>query len=179
MDCPPVSPGGGSEVPEALLEPGVGAGLTGSPWCRWAAHRERARGGAKPGGAGRESGRGGDGGRSQLCSGDPHCGWEGTGSMAGGGGGGGGGGAPGGGRGGVPRCPLGGRRGGLERPLRALLGPQGSASSGRGGGVRTTGQGTGTAWSREPRSPPSVGTTWRSQKGLAFGLKALTAPPLC
>ena len=62
---------------------------------------------------------------------------------------------------------------------RALLGPQGSASSGRGGGVRTTGQGTGTAWSREPRSPPSVGTTWRSQKGLAFGLKALTAPPLC
>ena len=24
MDCPPVSPGGGSEVPEALLEPGVG-----------------------------------------------------------------------------------------------------------------------------------------------------------
>ena len=25
MDCPPVSPGGGSEVPEALLEPGVGA----------------------------------------------------------------------------------------------------------------------------------------------------------
>ena len=25
-------PGGGSEVPEALLEPGVGAGLTGSPW---------------------------------------------------------------------------------------------------------------------------------------------------
>ena len=29
MDCPPVSPGGGSEVPEALLEPGLGAGLTG------------------------------------------------------------------------------------------------------------------------------------------------------
>ena len=29
------------------------------------------------------TGRGGDGGRSQLCSGDPHCGWEGTGSMAG------------------------------------------------------------------------------------------------
>src|SRR5574337_986726 len=176
---------------------------------------QRARGGAKPGGAGREPGRGGDGGRSQLCSGDPHCGWEGTGSMAGagrrgagvgswrgggrargggggppgggggpggwggGGGGGGGGAARGGGGGGLPRCPLGGRRGGWERPLRALLGPQGSASSGRGGGVRTTGQGTGTAWSREPRSPPSVGTTCRSQKGLAFGLKALTAPPLC
>ena len=31
------------------------------------------------GGAGREPGRGGDGGRSQLCSGDPHFGWEGTG----------------------------------------------------------------------------------------------------
>ena len=30
-----------------------------------------------------------------------------------------------------------------------------------------------------PRSPPSVGTTWWSQKGLALGLKALTAPPLC
>src|SRR5574337_781181 len=87
--------------------------------------------------------------------------------------------APGGGGGGLPRRPLGGRRGGWERPLRALLGPQGSASSGRGGGVRTTGQGTGTAWSREPRSPASVGTTWRSQKGLALGLKALTAPPLC
>src|SRR5574337_595154 len=141
MDCLPVSPGGGSEVPEALLEPGVGAGLTGSPWT--------------PPGGGEAPG----GGRGR--------------------GGGGGGGAPGGGRGGVPRCPLGGRRGGLERPLRALLCPQGSASSGRGGGVRTTGQGTGTAWSREPRSPPSVGTTWRSQKGLAFGLKALTAPPLC
>ena len=39
--------------------------------------------------------------------------------------------------------------------------------------------GNSSAWSREPRSPPSVGTTWRSQKGLAFGLKALTAPPLC
>ena len=37
----------------------------------------------KPGGAGRESGRGGDGRRSQLCSGDPHCGWEGTASVAG------------------------------------------------------------------------------------------------
>ena len=31
--------------------------------------------------------------------------------------------------------------------LKQLLGPQGSASSGRSGGVRTTGQGTGTAWS--------------------------------
>src|SRR5574339_359700 len=128
MDCPPVSPGGGSEVPEALLEPGVGAGLTWSPWCRWAAHRERARGGAKPGGAGRESGRGGDGGRSQLCSGDPHCGWEGTGSVAGAGrrgagvgcgGGGGGGGGPGGPPGSPPRAGKarggGGGRGGAGR----------------------------------------------------------------
>src|SRR5574338_707499 len=57
--------------------------------------------------------------------------------------------APGGAGGGLPRGPLGGRRGGWERPLRALLGPQGSASSGRGGGVRTTGQGTGTARSEE------------------------------
>src|SRR5574340_921156 len=144
----------------------------------WAARRERARGGAKPGGAGREPGRGGDGGRSQLCSGDPHCGWEGTGSMAGAGRRGGGAG-PGGGGGRASPLSSRGSRGGWERPLRALLGPQGSASSGRSGGLRTTGQGTGTAWSREPRSPPSVGTTWRSQKGLAFGLKALTAPPLC
>ena len=30
MDCPPVSPGGGSELPEALLEPGVGAGSPGA-----------------------------------------------------------------------------------------------------------------------------------------------------
>ena len=31
MDCPPVSPGGGSEVPEALLEPGVGGGAHREP----------------------------------------------------------------------------------------------------------------------------------------------------
>ena len=30
MDCPPVSPGGGSEVPEALLEPGWGRGSPGA-----------------------------------------------------------------------------------------------------------------------------------------------------
>ena len=58
----------------------VGAGMAGGSADAAAVLR---RGGAKPGGAGRESGRGGDGGRSQLCSGDPHCGWEGTGSMAG------------------------------------------------------------------------------------------------
>ena len=62
------------------------------------------------------------------------------------------------GGGGLPSCALWGRQCGWARPVRELLGPQGSASSGRSGGVRTTGQGTGTAWSREPRIPPSVGT---------------------
>src|SRR5574339_534850 len=172
MDCPPVSPGG-ERGPRG--SPGTGRG--------GGAHREPvvkvgSAPGARPGRG--EAGRRGSGIGS----------WRGWGAVPvvlrgsplrlgrhrehGRGGA-----ARGGGGGGLPRCPLGGRRGGCERPLRALLGPQGSASSGRGGGVRTTGQGTGTAWSREPRSPPSVGTTWRSQKGLAFGLKALTAPPLC
>ena len=36
--------------------------------------------------------------------------------------------------------------------------PQGSTSSGCSGGLRATGQRTGTAWSREPCIPPSVGT---------------------
>ena len=106
------------------------------------------------------------GGRSQLCSRGRHCGWERAGSAAGAGltlAARGGvrsrlGSAPGGGGGGLPSCALGGRHCGWARPFRALLGPQGSASSGRSGGVRTTGQGTGTAWSREPRIPPSVGT---------------------
>ena len=31
MDCPPVSPGRGRELPEALLEPGVGAGAHREP----------------------------------------------------------------------------------------------------------------------------------------------------
>ena len=48
---------GPGEVREPLLEPGVGTGLTGSHWWKWAMHRERARGGAIPGGAGRGSGR--------------------------------------------------------------------------------------------------------------------------
>ena len=30
--CPPVSPGGSSEVGVPLLEPGMGVGLTGSLW---------------------------------------------------------------------------------------------------------------------------------------------------
>ena len=46
----------------------------------------------------------------------------------------------------------------LKIPWTYEPGTQGSASSGHSGGVRTTGQGTGTAWSREPLIPPSVGT---------------------
>ena len=46
----------------------------------------------------------------------------------------------------------------LGTPIRPLLGPQGSPSHGCSGGLRTTGKGTGTAWSREPSIPPSVGT---------------------
>ena len=37
-------------IREPLLEPGMGTGLTGSPWWKWATRRERARGGAIPGG---------------------------------------------------------------------------------------------------------------------------------
>src|SRR5574339_647618 len=70
MDCPPVSPGGGSEVPEALLEPGVGAGLTGSPG---------GRGGGGGGGGG--GGLGGGGGEGfpvvlsgvAVAAGNAHC----------------------------------------------------------------------------------------------------------
>ena len=62
------------------------------------------------------------------------------------------------GRGGVPSCALGGCNCGWERPFRLLLGPQGSPSRGCSGGLQTTGKGTGTAWSREPSIPPSVGT---------------------
>ena len=100
------------------------------------------------------------GGRSQLCSRGRHCGWERAGSAAGAGltlaerGGVG----SRGGWGGVPSCALGGCNCGWERPFRPLLGPQGSPSHGCSGGLRTTGKGTGTAWSREPSIPPSVGT---------------------
>ena len=65
-----------------------------------------------------------------------------------------------------------------------FLGPHRLASSQRSGGVRATGKGTGTRWSREPRFPPSLlaqsrsPLTWRSRKGLAFGVKAFTALPL-
>src|SRR5574341_1281989 len=145
MDCPPVSPGGGSEVPEALLEPGVGAGLTGSPCCRWAARRERARGGAKPRGAGREPGRGGDGGRSQLCSGDPHCGWEGTGSMAGAG---------------RRGAGVGSWRG--RRRLRAGRPPGGGDARGAGGGGGGGGGGVGGGGGGGRASPlSSRGSPWR------------------
>ena len=92
----------------------------GSP-LRLGTRRERGRGGANPGGAGRGSSHWG--------------GW-----------------------GGVPSCTLRGCNCGWERPFRPPLGPQGSPSRGSSGGLRTTGKGTGTAWSREPSIPPSVGT---------------------
>ena len=60
--------------------------------------------------------------------------------------------------GGLSRCAVGGRHCGWECPFRELLDPQGSASIGHSGGVRNTGKGTGTAWSREPCIPPCVGT---------------------
>ena len=130
--------------------------------------RERSQGGVNLGCTGRDSARCGWVVGPCCAPGGRQCGWEPTGSPAGPGRnlavrGGVGfhshwGSAPGGGGGGLPSCALGGRHCGWARPFRALLGPQGSASSGRSGGVRTTGQGTGTAWSREPRIPPSVGT---------------------
>ena len=109
-------------------------------------HRERAKGGAKTGGAGRGSNWGGL--RGPCCAlGGRHCGWELTESAPGAGivscwGGGGG-----------PSYALGGCHCGWESPFRVLLGPPGSASSGWSGGVQNTGKGTGTAWSREPRTP--------------------------
>ena len=66
--------------------------------------------------------------------------------------------APGRGGGGLSRCAVGGRHCGWECPFHELLDPQGSASIGHSGGVRNTGKGTGTAWSREPCIPPCVGT---------------------
>ena len=57
------------------------------------------------------------------------------------------------GGGGFPVVLSGGRHCGWERPFHALLGPHGWASSEGTGGARTTGKGTGTAWSREPRIP--------------------------
>ena len=103
-----------------------------------------------------------------MCSRGRHCGWERAGSAAGAGltlaeRGGVGvrsqrGSAPGGVGGGLSRCAVGGRHCGWECPFRELLDPQGSASIGHSGGVRNTGKGTGTAWSREPCIPPCVGT---------------------
>ena len=109
-------------------------------------HRERTKGRAKMSGAGRGSNWGGLWG--PCCAlGSRHCGWELTESTPGAGfvscrGGGGG-----------PSYALGGCHCGWESPFRVLLGPPGLASSGWSGGVRTTGKGTGTAWSREPRTP--------------------------
>ena len=88
-------------------------------------------------------------------------------------------------RAGGPRCALRGRHCGWECPFHAHLGPQQSASREQSGGVQTTGKGTGTRWIREPCIPPSLLTqswsplTQRSRKGLAFGVKALTALPVC
>ena len=91
----------------------------------------------------------------------------------------------------APRLWVLGLRGchcGRECPFSGLLGPHRSASSERSGEVRTTGKGTGaggTGWSREPHIPPSLlaqsrsPLTWRSQKGLAIGVKAFTTLPLC
>ena len=77
-------------------------------------------------------------------------------------------------------CALRGSHCSWEGPFRALLGPQGSASSEQSGGVRTTGKGTEIRWSRELRILPSLlaqsrsPLTWWSRKGLAFGVKAFT-----
>ena len=130
--------------------------------------RERTRGGLNPGCAGRDSDGCGWRVGPSCAPGGRHCCWEPAGSAAGAGrtlaarGEGWGPVAAGvGSWRGWGRASLlcsRGRHCGWARPFRALLGPQGSASSGRSGGVRTTGQGTGTAWSREPRIPPSVGT---------------------
>ena len=49
----------------------MGTGLTRSPWWKWATRRERARGGAIPGGAGRGSGREGVGAVTVVLSGVP------------------------------------------------------------------------------------------------------------
>ena len=81
-------------------------------------------------------------------------------------------------------CAFRGHHCGWEGPFCALLSPQGSASSERSGGVRTTGKGTGIRWSRELRIMPSLlaqsrsPLTWWSRKGLAFGAKAFTTLPL-
>ena len=81
-------------------------------------------------------------------------------------------------------CALRGHHCVWEGPFCALLGPQGSASSERSGGVWTTGKGTGIPWSRELPIPPSLlaqsrsPLTWWSRKGLAFGAKAFTTLPL-
>ena len=130
--------------------------------------RERSQGGVNLGCTGRDSARCGWGVGPCCAPGGRQYGWEPAGSPAGPGRnlaarGGVGfrsqwGSAPGGGGGGLSRCAVGGRHCGWECPFRELLDPQGSASIGHSGGVRNTGKGTGTAWSREPCIPPCVGT---------------------
>ena len=130
--------------------------------------RERSQGGVNLGCTGRDSARCGWGVGPCCAPGGRQCGWEPAGSPAGPGqnlaaqgvvgvrsqrGS-----APGGGGGGLSRCAVGGRHCGWECPFRELLDPQGLASIGHSGGVRNTGKGTGTAWSREPCIPPCVGT---------------------
>lgn len=59
---------------------------------------------------------------------------------------------------GLPSCALRARHCSWECSFRGLLGPRRLASSEQSGGAWTTGKGTGTRRSREPRIPPSVCT---------------------
>ena len=130
--------------------------------------RERTQGGVNLGCTGRDSARCGWVVGPCYAPGGRQCDWETAGSPAGPGrnlAARGGvrfrsqrGSAPGRGGGGLFRSAVGGRHCGWECPFRELLDPQGSASIGHSGGVRNTGKGTGTAWSREPCIPPCVGT---------------------
>src|SRR5574340_671183 len=102
MDCPPVSPGGGSEVPEALLEPGWGRG---SPGARGEGGR---RAGSAPGAGRIRAARVGNrvvagiGGGPSCAPGIPTAAGKAPGAWQGRGGAGRGS-APGGGGGGLPR----------------------------------------------------------------------------
>ena len=126
------------------------------------------------------------GGRSQLCSRGRHCGWERAGSAAGAG------------LTLAERGGVGSRGDGEGFPV-ALSGvataagnahfvrswvpkdrhPVGAAE-GCGPQVRELGlRGAGNQVFRRLLAHSRSSPTWRSQKGLAFGVKAFTAPPLC